>query len=79
MSELVEEWDSEMDQLVKWLNTYSFPPYPFKISAAEEVVGDKFFENMRMMIDQCEFRKDLIPDLRYKMKRIKAYVESVNV
>jgi hypothetical protein len=72
----LEEWDSEMESLVTWLDTHKFPSYPFEIGEAVQVVGDKFFDDLKMTIDRCEYRKDLIPDLRYKLKRLKSLMEA---
>ena len=64
-----------MESLVTWLNSYNFPPYPFEIGEAITVIGDKFFEDLRMNIDRCDLQKDLIPDLRYKISKLKEYME----
>jgi len=70
-----EDWDAEMEQLVDWLDSYTFPPYPFDLGEAVQVIGDKFFADLKMTIDRCEYRKDMIPELRYKLKNLKASME----
>jgi hypothetical protein len=71
----LEEWDKEMDALVTWLNTFKFPPYPFDIGEAVQVIGDKFFADLRLQIDRCDLQKDCIPNLRYKLQQLKGYME----
>lgn len=72
----VEAWDTEMDALVKWLEQYPFPETPFDIGYALKVVDfDVFMRDIRLNIDRCEFQKEYIAPLRYRLKAIKEWME----
>ena len=72
----VELWDSEMESLVKWLEKMKFPDPPFAIGEALEVVDlDVFLNDLRSTIDRCEFQKEQIAPLRFRLKSLKEWME----
>ncbi|MBF0196297.1 MAG: hypothetical protein HQL32_01235 [Planctomycetes bacterium] len=70
----VQDWDSEMDELVKWFDSYPWPEKPFTIGEALQVVGDAFLTDIKRSIDLCEYQKEHISYLREKLKRYKAWM-----
>lgn len=71
-----EAWDSEMDALVKWLEQTQFPNPPFTIGKALKVIDlEVFLKDFRLSIDRCEFQKEQIAPLRYRLKSLKEWME----
>jgi hypothetical protein len=77
MADEIEGWDSEMDALVRWLNAWSCPEPPFEIGPALKVVDrELFLKELHHHIDRCSERKDEIPHVRLRLRRLKAAMET---